>query len=182
MFRRAESRALYHGLALGCSEEARQAAPRLELRLDAYLSMAGHVPAGPVKLGNLAKPLRAMLLQPGWLWPRVEAGRQVCLDLAQTVKGRRPAVAQLLSVSLRATVGRQACLVQMVKVSQLPEISPVLPLQPVARDWVCLLDPAKLAAHPRQATLDSLQLRVTGHRADVLQLPWAAERSSDFQS
>jgi len=144
--------------------------------------MAGHVPAGAVKLGNLAKPLRAMLLQPGWLWLRVEAGRQVCLDLAQTVKARRPAVAQLVSVSLRATVGRQACLVQMVKVSQLLEISPVLPLQPVARDWVCLLDLAKLAAHPRQATLDSLQLRVTGHRARVLQLPWAAERSSDFQS
>ena len=78
-----------------------------------------------------------MPLQPGWLWPRVEAGRQVCLDLAQTVKARRPAVAQLVSVSLRATVGRQACLVQMVKVSQLLEIleiSPVLPLQPVARD------------------------------------------------
>ena len=70
----------------------------------------------------------------------------------------------------------------MVKVNQLPEILPVLPLRPVARDWVCLLDLAKLAAHPRQATLDSLQLRVTGHRAGVLQLPWAAERSSDFQS
>ena len=75
-----------------------------------------------------------MPLQPGWLWPRVEAGRQVCLDLAQTVKARRPAVAQLVSVSLRATVGRQACLVQMVKVSQLPEISPVLPLRPATHD------------------------------------------------
>ena len=86
------------------------------------------------------------------------------------------------SVLLRATVGRQACLVQMVKVSQLPEISPALPVQPVARDWVCLLDLAKLAAYPRQATLDSLQLRVTGYRARVLQLPLAAEHSSGFQS
>jgi len=123
-----------------------------------------------------------MLLQPGWLWPRVEAGRQVCLDLAQTVRARRPAVAQPASVLLRATVYRQAYLVQMVKVSQLLEISPVLPLRPGARDRVCLLDLARLAAHPRQASLDSLQLRVTGHRARVLQLPWAAERSSDFQS
>ena len=123
-----------------------------------------------------------MLLQPGWLWPRVEAGRQVCLDLAQTVKARRPAVAQLVSVSFRATVCRQACLVQMVKVSQLLEISPALPLQPVARDRVCLLDLAKLPAQPRQATLDSSRLLVTGRRARVLQLPLAAECSSDFQS
>ena len=123
-----------------------------------------------------------MPLQPGWLWPRVEAGRQACLDLAQTVKARRPAVAQPASVLLRATVVRRACLVQMVKVSQLLEISPALPLQPVARDRVCLLDLAKLAAQPRQATLDSLQLRVTGHRACGLQLPREEERSSDFQS
>jgi hypothetical protein len=108
--------------------------------------MAGHVPAGAVKLGNLAKSLRAMPLQPGWLWLRVEAGRLVCLDLVQTVKARRLAVAQPASVSLRATVGRQACLVQMVKVKQLLEISPVLPLRPVTRDRVCLLDLAKLAA------------------------------------
>jgi hypothetical protein len=108
--------------------------------------MAGHVPAGAVKLGNLAKSLRAMPLQPGWLWLRVEAGRQVCLDLAQTVKARRLAVAQPASVSLRATVGRQACLVQMVMVKQLLEISPVLPLRPVTRDRVCLLELAKLAA------------------------------------
>lgn len=87
-----------------------------------------------------------MPLQPGWLWLRVEAGRQVCLDLAQTVMVRRLAVAQPASVSLRATVGRQACLVQMVKVKQLLEISPVLPLRPVTRDRVCLLDLAKLAA------------------------------------
>src|SRR5206468_380405 len=94
LFSRVGSRALSHGLALACSE-ARQAAPRLELRLDACLLMAGHVPAGAVKLGNLAEPLRAT---------------------------------------------------------------------------------------PRQATLDSLQLRVTGYRARVLQLPLAAEHSSGFQS
>jgi hypothetical protein len=76
--------------------------------------MAGHVPA-VVKVGSLAKLLRAMPLQPGWLWPRVEEGRQVCPDFAQTVKARRPAVAQPASVSLRAMVGREACLVQMVK-------------------------------------------------------------------
>ena len=86
------------------------------------------------------------------------------------------------SVLLRATVCRQVYLVQMVKVKQLLEISPVLRSRPVARDWVCLLDLAKLAAYPRQATLDSLQLRVTGDQARVLQRPWAAERSSDFQS
>jgi hypothetical protein len=34
----------------------------------------------------------------------------------------------------------------MVKVKQLLEISPVLPLRPVTRDRVCLLDLAKLAA------------------------------------
>jgi hypothetical protein len=144
--------------------------------------MAGHVPAGAVKLGNLAKSLRAMPLQPGWLWLRVEAGRQVCLDLAQTVMVRRLAVAQPASVSLRATVGRQACLVQMVKVKQLLEISRVLPLRTVARDPVCLLDLAKLVAQPRLATPDSTRLLVTGPRARVLQLPLAAERSSGFQS
>jgi hypothetical protein len=143
--------------------------------------MAGHVPAEAVKLGNLAQSLRAMPLQPGWLWLRVEAGRQVCPDLAQTVKARRLALAQPASVSLRATVGRQACLVQMVKVKQLLEISRVLPLRTVARDRVCLLDLAKLAAQPRQATLDSPRLLVTGRRARVLQLPLAAERSSGFQ-
>lgn len=105
VFRHAGSRVLYHGLALACSE-VRQAAPRLESRL-ACLLMAGQVSAGEMKLGNLAEPLRAMPLQPGWLWPRVEAGRQVCPDLAQTVKGRRPAVAQPASVYLRATVCRQ---------------------------------------------------------------------------
>jgi hypothetical protein len=70
----------------------------------------------------------------------------------------------------------------MVKEKQLLEISPVLPLRRVARDRVCLLDLAKLAAHPRQATPDSPQLRVTGHRARALQLTWAAEHSSGFQS
>jgi hypothetical protein len=108
--------------------------------------MAGHVPEGTVKLGNLAKSLRAMPLQPGWLWLRVEAGRQACPDLAQTVKARRLAVAQPALVSLRATVGRQACLVQVVKVKQLLEISRVLPLRTVTRDRVCLWDRAKLAA------------------------------------
>jgi hypothetical protein len=145
VFRRAGSRALYCGLALAGSE-ARQAALRLDLRL-AGLSAAGHVPAA-VKVGNLAEPLRALPLQPGWLWLRVEAGRQVCPDLAQTVKVRRPAVAQPASVSLRAMVCRWACLVQMAKVKQLLEISPVLPLRPVVRVRVCLLDLAKLAAQP----------------------------------
>jgi hypothetical protein len=143
--------------------------------------MAGHVPAA-VKLGNLAEPLRAMLLQPGWLWPRVEAGRQVCPDLAQTMKARRPAVAQPASVLLRTTACRQAYLAQTVKASQPLEISAVLPLRPAARDWVCLLDPAKPPAQPRQATLDSPRLLVTDRRARVLQLLLAEERSSDFQS
>lgn len=107
-----------------------------------------------MKLGNVAKPVRAIPLQPGWLWPRVEAGRQVCPDLAQTVKARRLAVAQPASVSLRATVARQVCLVQGLEVKQLLEISPVLPLRPVARDRVCLLDLSKLAAQPPRATLD----------------------------
>jgi hypothetical protein len=142
---------------------------------------AGHVPVA-VKVGNLAEPLRAMLLQPDWLWPLVEAGRQVCPDLAQTVKVRRPAVAQPASVSLRAMVCRQACLVQMVKVKQLLEISRVLPLQPVKPDRVYLLDLAKLAAQPRQATPDSPRLLETNHRARVLQLPLAAERFSGFRS
>jgi hypothetical protein len=181
VFRHAGSRALYHGLALECLE-ARQAAPRLELRLAACLLMAGQVPA-VVKIGNLAEPLRAMPPQLGWLLPRVEvAGRQVCSDLAQTVKARRPAVAQPASVLPRATVCRQVYLVQMVKVKQLLEISQVLPLGPEVRDRVCLLDLAKLAAQPRQATLDSLRLPVTGHRARVPQLPLVAERSSGFQS
>jgi len=96
--------------------------------------MAGPVRAGAVKLGNLAEPLRALPLQPGWLWPRVEAGRQVCLDLAQTVKVRRPAVALPASVLLRAKGGHLASLVQTVKVKQLPEISPVLPLRPATHD------------------------------------------------
>jgi hypothetical protein len=65
VFRHAGSRALYHGLALECLE-ARQAAPRLESRLVCLL-MAGQVPAGAMKLGNLAELLRAMPLQPGWL-------------------------------------------------------------------------------------------------------------------
>jgi len=171
---------LCHGFALACSE-ARQAAPRLESRL-ACLLLVCHVPAGAMKLGNLAEPLRAMPLQPGWLWPRVEAGRQVCPDLAQTVKVRRHAMAQRASVLLRVTVCRQAYLVQMVKVNQLLEILPVLPLRPVARDRVCLLGLAKLAAQPRQATLDSPRLLVTDRRARVLQLPLVAERSSGFQS
>ena len=98
------------------------------------------------------------------------------------MKARRLAVAQPASVSLRATVGRQACLVQMVKVKQLLEISRVLPLRTVARDPVCLLDLVKLAAQLRQATLDSFRLLVTDRRARVLQLSLAAERSSDFQS
>ena len=180
MFRRAGSRALYHGLALACSE-ARQAAPRLELRLAACLSMADHVPA-VLKVGRLAKLLRVIPLQEGWLWSRVEAGRQVCHDLAQMVPARRPAAARPASALLRTTVCRQAYLVQRVKVNQLQEISPVLQLRPVARDRVCLLDLAKLAAQPRQATLDSPRLLVTARRARVLQLPLAAERSSGFQS
>jgi len=144
--------------------------------------MADHVPA-VLKVGRLAKLLRAMMpLQPGWLWPRVEAGRQVCHDLAQRVPARRPAVARPASVLLRTTVCRQVCLVQMAKVKQLLEISPALPLRPVVRDRVFLLDRAKLAAQPRQATLDSPRLLVTDHRARVLQLPLAAERSSGFQS
>jgi hypothetical protein len=122
-----------------------------------------------------------MRLQPGWLWHRVEAGRQVCPDLAQTVKARPPAVAQPASVSLRAMVGRQDCPVQMAKVKQLLETSPALPLRPVTCDRVCLLDLAKLPAQPRQATLDSLRLLVTSRRARVLQLPLPAERSLDFQ-
>jgi hypothetical protein len=140
--------------------------------------VAGHVPEA-VKLGNLAKSLRAMPLQPGWLWPRVEAGRQVCPDLAQMVKARRLALAQPASLSIRATVCRQACLVQMVKVKQLLlAISPVLPLRPVVtRDRACLLDLATLPAQPRQATLDSFRLLVTDRPARVLQLPLAAERS-----
>jgi hypothetical protein len=161
--------------------EARQAAPRLELRLAACLSVAGRVLAGAVKLGNVAKPVRAIPLQPGWLWPRVEAGRQVCPDLAQTVKARRLAVAQPASVSLRGTGAPQVCLVQGVEVKQLLEISRALPLRPVAGDRVCLFDLAKLAA-PRQATLDSLRLLVKSRRARVLQLPLAAERSSGFHS
>ena len=123
-----------------------------------------------------------MPLQPGWLWLRVEAGRQVCPDLAQMVKARRPGVAQPASVSLRVTVVRQACLVQMVKVKQLLEIFPLLSLRSAARDRVCLLDLAKLAAQSRQATLDSLRLLVTRRRARVLQLLLAEERSSGFQS
>ena len=70
----------------------------------------------------------------------------------------------------------------MVKVKQLLEILPLLSLRPVPRDRVCLLDLAKLAAQPRQAMLDSSRLPVTDHRARVLQLPLAAERSSGFQS
>jgi len=69
----------------------------------------------------------------------------------------------------------------MVKAKQLLEISQVLPLRPVARVRVCLLDLAKLAAQPRSQTLDSPRLPVTGRRARVPQLPLAAERSSDFQ-
>jgi len=91
-------------------------------------------------------------------------------------------VAQPASVYLRATVSRQVYLVQMVKVKQLLEISLVIPLRPVARDRVCLLDLAKPAAHPPWATLDSLRLLVTDHRARVPQQPLAAERSSGFQS
>jgi hypothetical protein len=150
------------------------------LRL-ACLSAAGCVPAA-VKVGNLAEPLRALPLQPDWLWPRVEAGRQVCPDLAQTVKARRPAVAQPASVSLRAMVCRQACLVQMVKVKQLLEISRELPLQPVTPDRVYLLGLEKLAAQRRQAPLDSPRLLVTARRVRVLQLRLAAERSSGFRS
>jgi hypothetical protein len=70
----------------------------------------------------------------------------------------------------------------MVRAKQLLEISPVLPLRPVARGRVCLLDLAKLAAQPPWVTLDSPRLLVTDHRARVPQLPLAAERSSDFQS
>ena len=123
-----------------------------------------------------------MPLQPGWLWPRVEAGRQVCPDLAQTMKARRPAVAQPASVLLRTMACRQAYLVQTAKVSQPLEISAVLPLRPAARDRVCLLDLAKLPPRPRQATLDSPRVMATDRRARVLQLSLAAERSSGFQS
>jgi hypothetical protein len=98
------------------------------------------------------------------------------------VKAIRLAVAQPASVYLRTTVCRQVYLVQKVKVKQLLEISPVLPLRPVVRDRVCLLDLAKLAAQPPWATLDSPRLLVTDHRARVTQLPLAAERSSGFQS
>ncbi len=58
----------------------------------------------------------------------------------------------------------------------------MLPLRPVARDRVCLLDLAKLAEQPRQAMLDSPRLLVTARRENVPRLPLAAERSSDFQS
>jgi hypothetical protein len=87
-----------------------------------------------------------MLLQRGWLWAQAEAGRQVCPDLAQTAKARRPAVAQPAPVSSRATADRQACLVQMVKLKQLLAISRVLPLRAVVLDQVCLWDLAKMAA------------------------------------
>ena len=82
----------------------------------------------------------------------------------------------------RATVCRQVYLVQMVKVKQLLEISPVLPLRPVARDRVCPVDRAKVAARLRLATLDSPRLLVTARRERVLQLPLAAEHSSGFHS
>ena len=91
-------------------------------------------------------------------------------------------MAQPALVLPRATVCRQVYLVQMVKVKQLLEISPVLPLRPVARDRVCPVDRAKVAAHPPWATLDSPRLLVTARRERVLQLPLAAERSSGFQS
>ena len=94
----------------------------------------------------------------------------------------RPAVARPASVLLRTTVCRQVYLVQMVKVKHLLETSPVLPLRPVVRVRVCLLDLAKLAAQPPWATLDSPRLLVTDHRARVPQLPLAAERSLGFQS
>jgi hypothetical protein len=109
--------------------------------------MVGHLPAEAAKLGNSAEPLRAIPLQPGWLSPRVEEGRQVCSDPAQTVKARLPAVAQPASVLLRAKVCRQAYLVHMAQAKQLLEISGVLPLRQVARDLVCFLDLAKLPAH-----------------------------------
>jgi hypothetical protein len=70
----------------------------------------------------------------------------------------------------------------MVKLKQLREISRVLPSRPVVHDRLCLLELAKLAAQPRQATLDSLRLLLTGRRTRVLQLPLAEERSLDFQS
>lgn len=124
-----------------------------------------------------------MLLQRGWLWPQAEAGRQVCPDLAQTVKARRPAVAQPVPICFRATVGRQACLVQMVKLKQLLAISRGLPSRAVVLDQVCLWDLAKLAAQPRhQATLDLPRLLLTGRRARVLQLRLEAGRSLGFRS
>jgi hypothetical protein len=123
-----------------------------------------------------------MPLQPGWLWPRVEAGRQVFVDLAQTVKARCPAVAQPASVSLRATVGRQACLVQMVKVKQLLEISPVLPLRPVAPDRVCLLDLAKLPAHLWPEPFAPRRLLAVGFRLRERQRQSAEQHSWGFQS
>ena len=70
----------------------------------------------------------------------------------------------------------------MVRAKQLLEISPVLPLRPVARGRVCLLHLAKLAAQPPWATLDSPRLLVTGHQARALQLLLAAERFWDSQS
>ena len=180
MLRRPEFRALYRALDLECSRDHQFVQVLAPGRTSLFA--AGHVLAGAAKVGNLAKPVRAMLLQRGWLWPQAEAGRQVCPDLAQTVKARRPAVAHPVSVYLRATVCRQAYLVQMVKVSPLLETSPVVPLRPVTRDRVCLLELAKLAAQPRQEMLDSPRLLVTDHRARVPRLPLAAKRSSDFQS
>jgi hypothetical protein len=78
--------------------------------------------------------------------------RRICLCLVQLVKAARRLAAQAVSVSLL-----------------------------VSRERVCLLDLAKLVEQPRQATLDSPRLLVTGHRARVPQLPLAAERSSGSQ-
>jgi len=124
-----------------------------------------------------------MFLQRGWLWLQAEAARPVFPDLARTAKARRPAVAQPVPASFRPTVGRQACLVQMVKLKQLLAKSRGLPLRAVVLDQVCLWGLAKLAAQPHhQATLDSPRLLLTGCRARVLQLRLAAERSLGFQS
>jgi hypothetical protein len=63
-----------------------------------------------------------------------------------------------------------ACLVQMATPPRLLALQLVLRLLCQDRGPVCLLDLARLPAQPRQPTLDSPRLLVTGHRARVLQL------------
>jgi hypothetical protein len=119
----------------------------------------GHVLLAVVKLGNLARRVRAVR-PPDWLSLQAELDRRLCPCLFQMVRANRLPVVLVASLLLLASSV----------------------LLPVGHGPVCLLRLAKLAVpRPRPGRLDSRQLLAAGSPLRARPRQLAEERSWDFQ-